>query len=108
MLLGECLLWILSFAVIFAFIYVFFLMIRRPPRSTRTDTLFPYTTLFRSGIGSSIIDLLLTTARDSGVDAIEINVDESDVDAQRFYCRHGFTMIDPDSNERAFYLYQAL
>src|SRR3546814_11293941 len=29
-------------------IVVFFLMIRRPPRSTRTDTLFPYTTLFRS------------------------------------------------------------
>src|SRR3546814_83484 len=27
-------------------------MIRRPPRSTRTDTLFPYTTLFRSGIAS--------------------------------------------------------
>src|SRR3546814_6874230 len=26
-------------------------MIRRPPRSTRTDTLFPYTTLFRSGGG---------------------------------------------------------
>src|SRR3546814_15998181 len=30
-------------------VYIFFcLMIRRPPRSTRTDTLFPYTTLFRS------------------------------------------------------------
>src|SRR3546814_13292355 len=28
--------------------HVFFLMILRPPRSTRTDTLFPYTTLFRS------------------------------------------------------------
>src|SRR3546814_21169495 len=28
----------------------FFLMIRRPPRSTRTDTLFPYTTLFRSAL----------------------------------------------------------
>src|SRR3546814_6935830 len=28
--------------------FIFFLMIRRPPRSTRTDTLFPYTTLFRS------------------------------------------------------------
>src|SRR3546814_4220386 len=27
---------------------IFFLIIRRPPRSTRTDTLFPYTTLFRS------------------------------------------------------------
>src|SRR3546814_12111514 len=33
------------FSNIFCF---FFLMIRRPPRSTRTDTLFPYTTLFRS------------------------------------------------------------
>src|SRR3546814_15040555 len=31
-----------------AFVFLFFLMIRRPPRSTRTDTLFPYTTLFRS------------------------------------------------------------
>src|SRR3546814_8206843 len=31
-------------------IFIFFLMIRRPPRSTRTDTLFPYTTLFRSEI----------------------------------------------------------
>src|SRR3546814_9221938 len=30
------------------FYLFFFLMIRRPPRSTRTDTLFPYTTLFRS------------------------------------------------------------
>src|SRR3546814_2831378 len=30
------------------FCFFFFLMIRRPPRSTRTDTLFPYTTLFRS------------------------------------------------------------
>src|SRR3546814_15286407 len=30
------------------FFFFFFVMIRRPPRSTRTDTLFPYTTLFRS------------------------------------------------------------
>src|SRR3546814_19478454 len=30
------------------FLFFFFLMNRRPPRSTRTDTLFPYTTLFRS------------------------------------------------------------
>src|SRR3546814_12917411 len=34
--------------VLAVFIVIFFLMIRRPPRSTRTDTLFPYTTLFRS------------------------------------------------------------
>src|SRR3546814_13017471 len=41
---------LLSKQIVFMYIFiVFFLMIRRPPRSTRTDTLFPYTTLFRSG-----------------------------------------------------------
>src|SRR3546814_17192994 len=34
--------------LLYWFYVFFFLMIRRPPRSTRTDTLFPYTTLFRS------------------------------------------------------------
>src|SRR3546814_16426982 len=34
--------------------FFFFLMIRRPPRSTRTDTLFPYTTLFRSTDGRRV------------------------------------------------------
>src|SRR3546814_17426426 len=33
-------------------------MIRRPPRSTRTDTLFPYTTLFRSGLGELVASRL--------------------------------------------------
>src|SRR3546814_295421 len=36
--------------------YFFFLMIRRPPRSTRTDTLFPYTTLFRSTAAAAAAD----------------------------------------------------
>src|SRR3546814_1017545 len=47
----------------------FFLMIRRPPRSTRTDTLFPYTTLFRSfmnGLGP----MILGHANDAVHDAI--------------------------------------
>src|SRR3546814_19397340 len=35
------------------YFFFFFLMIRRPPRSTRTDTLFPYTTLFRSPSATS-------------------------------------------------------
>src|SRR3546814_5747050 len=35
--------------------FFFFLMIRRPPRSTRTDTLFPYTTLFRSHVSKAVI-----------------------------------------------------
>src|SRR3546814_3974523 len=38
-------------SIIDCVLFFFFLMIRRPPRSTRTDTLFPYTTLFRSGEG---------------------------------------------------------
>src|SRR3546814_3683902 len=37
------------FRIFCSVIDFFFLMIRRPPRSTRTDTLFPYTTRFRSG-----------------------------------------------------------
>src|SRR3546814_11056601 len=37
-----------TYFVIVSLFFFFFLMIRRPPRSTRTDTLFPYTTLFRS------------------------------------------------------------
>src|SRR3546814_18270171 len=45
---------------IILFILFFFLMIRRPPRSTRTDTLFPYTTLFRS------LDLLPRSGDDRG------------------------------------------
>src|SRR3546814_12835239 len=40
---------LLTFIVLLFFLF-FFLMIRRPPRSTRTDTLFPYTTLFRSSV----------------------------------------------------------
>src|SRR3546814_4915288 len=38
----------LYFGYVYVVLFFFFLMIRRPPRSTRTDTLFPYTTLFRS------------------------------------------------------------
>src|SRR3546814_15333077 len=38
-------------------------MIRRPPRSTRTDTLFPYTTLFRSAFGALRIILRQTPQR---------------------------------------------
>src|SRR3546814_3691367 len=46
-------------------IFIFFLMIRRPPRSTRTDTLFPYTTLFRSHAASSAADLRIEHVSDA-------------------------------------------
>lgn len=60
------------------------------------------------GIGGRIIDLVLDEAERRGAELIEINVDEGDVDAQRFYDRWGFTMIDPGTSERAFYLYREL
>src|SRR3546814_6046164 len=41
----------------------FFLMIRRPPRSTRTDTLFPYTTLFRSPLSATRKNAVRTAPR---------------------------------------------
>src|SRR3546814_4081676 len=53
--------------------FFFFLMIRRPPRSTRTDTLFPYTTLFRS--------LLLRTATLSGAEFMALLTDQRTIDA---------------------------
>src|SRR3546814_10317727 len=45
---------------------VFFLMILRPPRSTRTDTLFPYTTLFRSRGGLGHVDGVGSVANRDG------------------------------------------
>src|SRR3546814_4733015 len=50
----------------------FFLMLRRPPRSSRTDTLFPYTTLFRSGD-----DLHAVVARHVG-DPHDVAVEQHD------------------------------
>src|SRR3546814_14487278 len=46
-------------------------MIRRPPRSTRTDTLFPYTTLFRSGGGGTVWDAIVY---DKDLDQIYLGV----------------------------------
>src|SRR3546814_16467720 len=51
--------------------FCFFLMIRRPPRSTRTDTLFPYTTLFRSKVFAGIQSIIVddpTTGVAAGID----------------------------------------
>lgn len=60
------------------------------------------------GIGTAVVQLLLSVSRARDVDLIEINVDEGDVDAQRFYERLGFSGTEPGSTERAFYLAQEL
>ncbi|KAF2420688.1 GNAT family N-acetyltransferase [Microbacterium sp. B35-30] len=61
-----------------------------------------------AGIGGAIVDRLIADCLRDGVSAIEINVDEGDVDAQRFYARHGFHGSDPDTDERALYFFQEL
>jgi ribosomal protein S18 acetylase RimI-like enzyme len=55
------------------------------------------------GLGGAMVDLLIADAKANGISAIEINVDAGDVDAQRFYERHGFSGADLDTGERAFY-----
>lgn len=67
------------------------------------DELYVVPQLRGEGIGSTLIDELLSISRARGVDRIEINVDEGDVDAQRFYERHGFASTEPGASERAFY-----
>src|SRR3546814_1395338 len=51
-------------------------MLRRPPRSTRTDTLFPYTTLFRSAI--SLLQEI-TSRRDRGEECIRASLASQDI-----------------------------
>src|SRR3546814_19936069 len=70
------------------FFFFFFLMIRRPPRTTRIDTLFPYTTLFRSGQRRDV--LVLQVGNDADIEnaailgvadglARDIEADDADI-----------------------------
>lgn len=72
------------------------------------DELYVVPELRSQGLGSSIIGAVMSMARAGAVDLVEINVDEGDVDAQRFYERHGFAATEPGSTERAFYYSQEL
>jgi GNAT superfamily N-acetyltransferase len=67
------------------------------------DELYVVPALRGRGIGSTVMGRVLATAQGRSVGLIEINVDEPDVDAQRFYERHGFRGTDPDTGDRAFY-----
>ncbi|MBC6493567.1 GNAT family N-acetyltransferase [Microbacterium sp. 4-7] len=60
------------------------------------------------GVGGAVLRHMVEICRELGVAAIEINVDESDAAAMRYYERHGFSGVDPDSGERAFYFYRSL
>src|SRR3546814_16450874 len=77
-------------------------MIRRPPRSTRTDTLFPYTTLFRSWYVSTLPTHSVSVSVSNGV------ISPDDPDKQRITISGGYVavddafewmMVDPDGYE---------
>lgn len=61
------------------------------------------------GVGSAVVDLVMSAVRARGAELVEINVDEGDVGAQRFYERHGFSAVQtPGSTERVLYYSQEL
>ncbi len=72
------------------------------------DELYVQPHLRRRGIGAAIIGRFLEIARERGVGLIQINVDEPDVDAQRFYRRHGFSDTDGPDHDRALYFHMEL
>ncbi len=72
------------------------------------DELYVIPARRNEGIGTAVLSFLDAGADELGVDAIEINVDEGDLDAQRFYARHGYSSADPETGERAFYFYREL
>src|SRR3546814_8450570 len=87
-------------------LYFFFLMIRRPPRSTRTDTLFPYTTLFRSAdvhVGELALHQLELADRLTELLALvhvrHHRVETGRHDAERTAGQHHAFVVEPRSEE---------
>jgi len=72
------------------------------------DELYVVPGLRGRGLGSRVIGLLLAEAAERSVSLIEIGVDEGDLDARRFYERHGFAATEPGSDERALYYFREL
>jgi GNAT superfamily N-acetyltransferase len=60
------------------------------------------------GIGHALLERAMELARERGSQTFEINVDEGDTDARRFYEAHGFSDVQPETNERATYYSRSL
>src|SRR3546814_7535842 len=77
--------------------FIFFLMIRRPPRSTRTDTLVPYTTLFRSAQVTIDGETLIARGKDRAVEQARETAGEA---VPIFGEQIGRELIDRDDDEQ--------
>jgi GNAT superfamily N-acetyltransferase len=60
------------------------------------------------GIGSALLAAVEAITRQRRGQLLEIRVDGADVDARRFYERHGYTTIDPEQDQPSFYYYREL
>ena len=72
------------------------------------DELYVRPDLRSQGIGTRVLAAVEAEARARQVSLVEINVDEPDVDARRFYERHGWSGLEPDTGERALYYWREL
>ncbi|MGJ9414256.1 GNAT family N-acetyltransferase [Aeromicrobium sp. CF4.19] len=66
------------------------------------DELYVEPTRRSAGLGSDLLELALEEAGRRGATEFEVEVDEPDTDAQRFYARHSLSVIDPESGDHAF------
>jgi len=60
------------------------------------------------GLGTQLLTAVRAQCRSRHVEQIEINVDVDDTDARRFYERHGFSALDPDTGEHALWYHGAV
>src|SRR3546814_11796113 len=72
--------------IVVSICFFVFLMIRPPPRSTRTDTLFPYTTLFRSLVKGAYWDSEVKLAQELGLEGYPVFTRKAATDLSYLAC----------------------
>jgi GNAT superfamily N-acetyltransferase len=72
------------------------------------DELYVRPALRGRGIGGALLTHACTLAQERHAELLEINVDEPDTDARRFYETHGFTCTEPGTGQRSLYYWREL
>ncbi|MGI8815648.1 MAG: GNAT family N-acetyltransferase [Pseudonocardia sp.] len=72
------------------------------------DELYVQPRLRGRGLGSALLAAAEAVVRERGVELLEINVDGEDIDARRFYERHGYTNTEPGQDQPCLYYYREL
>ena len=72
------------------------------------DELYVAPELRGRGVGSTLLMAAEAITRERGGQLLEINVDGDDIDARRFYERHGYTNTEPGQDQPLFYYYREL